>query len=187
MNRILLGALAALMFVAAGVFWWQGRAATERGAPPPEVNLAGTTRADQLPTADGRGMRGAPPPEAEEVTREQRRFDRFDRNRDSYISRNEMMSSRTAAFRALDTDGNNLLSFEEWAVHTSRRFHAADKDGDQRLTRAEFATTRPKPKSKPDARQPCRCPPERKAQSRPTPAPVSDDEDESTEFGDPDL
>jgi hypothetical protein len=188
MNRILLGALAALLFVAAGVFWWQGRAATERGAPPPEAAFANASRTAELPSADGRGMRGAPPPEAEEVTREQRRFDRFDRNRDSFISRNEMMSSRTAAFRALDTDGNNLLSFEEWAVHTSRRFHAADKDGDQRLTRGEFAATRPKPKGKPDARPPCRCPSDRPAQSRQKAAPVSyEEEDGSGEFGEPDL
>ena len=31
-------------------------------------------------------------------------------------------------FRALDVDGNNLLTFEEWAVTTARRFDNADAD-----------------------------------------------------------
>src|SRR5262245_6224029 len=121
MNRILLGALAALLLVAAGVFWWQGRAATERGAPPPAAMtaLASAAPSDDLLSADGRGLQGAEPPAADEVTREQRRFDRLDRNRDSTITRNEILAPRAAAFRELDKDHNNLLSFEEWAVRTS--------------------------------------------------------------------
>jgi hypothetical protein len=175
MNRILLGALAALLLVAAGVFWWQGRAATERAAPPPEAALATATPLEELPTADGRGLHGAAPPEADEVTREQRRFDRLDRNRDGIITRNEMLAARAAAFRALDTDHNNLLSFEEWAVRTSNRFKAADADGDQRLTRAEFATTRPKRPIDPH----CRCAPaQASAARRPT---------DSDESGDPEI
>ena len=35
------------------------------------------------------------------------------------------MGSRTKAFKGLDKDGDNLLSFEEWAVATSDRFGAA--------------------------------------------------------------
>jgi hypothetical protein len=58
----------------------------------------------------------APPalPAAKEASREERRFNRFDRDRNDRISRVELMSSRTAAFRKLDKDGNNLLTFEEW-------------------------------------------------------------------------
>lgn len=55
------------------------------------------------------------------------------------------MAMRTAAFRKLDADGNNLLTFEEWAVATGNRFKAADKDGNLQLNAEEFATTRPKP------------------------------------------
>jgi hypothetical protein len=178
MNRILLGALAALLLTAAGVFWWQGRAATERGAPPPEAQFASGVPVDDLPGADGKGLRGAAPPEADAVTREQRRFDRLDRNRDAAITRNEMLGPRVAAFRALDADGNNLLSFEEWAVRTASRFKGADKDGDLRLTRAEFATTKPKPVVKPQ----CRCPAPRRPERG---APAA--EDESDEGGDPEL
>jgi hypothetical protein len=90
---------------------------------------------------------------ATEMSREQRRFFRFDRNGDRLISRNELMATRTAAFRKLDGDGDNLLTFEEWAVATGNRFKAADKDGNLSLTPEEFATTRPKATPKPA----CKC------------------------------
>lgn len=151
MNRIFLGALAALLFMAAGLFWLQGRAQVEKGAPPPFAREVDTDQDDPeaLPTADVADLRGPAPPEATELTREQRRFARYDRNGDGRISRNEMMSTRTAAFRKLDTDGNNLLTFEEWAVATADKFKEADANGDLWLTPEEFATTRPKPKPKP--------------------------------------
>ena len=138
--------------ISVGLFWWQGRAETEKGAPPPELALEEKAVPGPLPSADGRGQRGAAPPEASEATREQRRFGRLDRDLDGRISRNEMLSTRTNDFRKLDADGNNLLTFEEWAVATGNRFKAADRDGDLWLTREEFATTRqpdpPKPKCK---------------------------------------
>lgn len=152
MNRIVLGAAIALALVGVGLFWWQGRAEVERGAPPPAVMPASPDPA-QLPTADPGDMQGPEPPEASELTREQRRFFRYDRNRDLKVTRNEMLSSRTDAFRKLDKDGNNLLDFEEWAVATGERFDGADANGDRALTQAEFATTAPKRKGTPK----CRC------------------------------
>ena len=158
MNRIVLGAASALIFVAAGLFWWQGRAAVEQGAPPPELqeeldrDLKGGAP-DALPEADVTGLKGPALPEATELTKEQQRFYRYDRNRDNRITRTEMMASRAAAFRKLDTDGNNLLTFEEWAVATSNRFHKADANGALWLSPEEFATTKPKPKPKPK----CKC------------------------------
>ena len=62
-----------------------------------------------------------------------------------------MLSSRTDAFKKLDKDGNNLLTFEEWAVATANRFDGADANGDRELTPSEFATTRPKPRKNPPA------------------------------------
>lgn len=145
MNRFLLGGIVALALAAIGLFWWQGRAQVEEAAPPPEPLAAeSTTEEDALPQVNPGDLRGPAPPEATELSREERRFFRYDRNRDRKISRNEMLSTRSDAFRKLDKDGNNLLTFEEWAVTTATRFDKADANGDEELTPAEFATTRPK-------------------------------------------
>ena len=160
MNRIVLGAVAALLLVSAGMFWWQGRAATEIGAPLPDMAAADDDDPESeapLPTADGSGLRGAALPSANEATREERRFNRLDRDLDGKITRNELLSTRVRDFRKLDVDGNNLLSFEEWAVRTSNRFKGADGNGDRVLTRQEFATTKPKPSQEPR----CNCPSDR--------------------------
>lgn len=144
MNRLILGAVGALAMVAVGLFWWQGRAEVERGAPPPDPTALAPPPATDLPLADVRGMIGPALPEATELTREQQRFGRYDRDRDGQVSRTEMLSTRTEAFRRLDKDRNNLLTFEEWAVATVDRFEGADRDGNAALTPAEFATTKPK-------------------------------------------
>ena len=178
MNRTLLGAFAALLLATAGLFWWQGRAATEVGEAPPQF---ADVPPEGLPGEDGSGQMGAAPPEANEATKEQRRFDRLDRNRDGKITRVEMLTPRVAQFRKLDTDGNNLLSFEEWAVKTSNRFKGADRNGDNNLDRAEFATTKPKPAAKPV----CKCAPVKavkaapgkKPAPQPAPSPVDEDDD----------
>ena len=91
-----------------------------------------------MPDADGEGLQGPALPQATEQTREQKRFDRLDRDRDGRITRNEMLAPRVRDFRKLDVDGNNLLSFEEWAVKTSNRFKEIDRNGDGILSRAEL-------------------------------------------------
>jgi hypothetical protein len=145
-NRIVLGALLALALVGLGLFWLQGRAQVEKGAPPPVVPTAKPTG---LPSGDLAGMTGPGLPKASQLTREQQRFFRYDRNRDLKITRDEMLSTRVDDFRKLDKDGNNLLTFEEWAVATSDRFAGADANRDGWLSQAEFATTAPKRNPKP--------------------------------------
>lgn len=146
MNRLLLGVFGTLALVGLGLFWWQGRAEVERAAPPPEPGLAVAVPTDPtaLPPSDPGNLIGPAPPEASELTREEQRFFRYDRNRDRRISRTEMLSTRTDAFRKLDRDSNNLLTFEEWAVATVQKFEGADADGDRELSPAEFAATKPK-------------------------------------------
>lgn len=159
MNRFALGGLAALLLAASGMFWWQGRAEMEAGVPPPDAAgdaefAEGPAAPDPLPSADVRGQRGPAPPEATEMSREQRRFGRYDRDSDGRVTRNEMLSTRTAAFRKLDADGNNLLTFEEWAAATANRFRAADSNGDLWLSPVEFRATKPKEQAPPPR---CRC------------------------------
>lgn len=144
MRRVLGGAIGALLLASTGLWLWQGQAEQNDipAAPPPPA------MAEVLPQAGtGAPVAGdAPPtpPEAPKASREEQRFNRYDRNRDEIISRLEMMGSRTKAFKSLDKDGNNLLSFEEWAAATSDRFAKADGNRDKLLTRREFAATRPR-------------------------------------------
>ena len=180
MNRTVLGAFATLLLVAAGLFWWQGRAAIDPGKLP-QLALAAPT--DGLPSADGRGLHGPALPAATEETKEQRRFDRFDKNRDNRITRTELLAPRAAAFRKLDVDGNNLLTFEEWAVRTSNKFKDADGNGDGALDRVEYTATKPKPKLHPQ----CKCAgPATKGKAAPArTAPEPEPEPELDDDGDP--
>ncbi|MES2303164.1 MAG: hypothetical protein V4521_13995 [Pseudomonadota bacterium] len=159
MVRGLLGGIAALMLVAAGVFWWQGRAETGFGgeAPALAVETAPDAEPEDLPSADAEGLIGEAPPEATAVGRETKRFNMLDKDRDNRITRNEMLSGRARDFRKLDKDGNNLLTFEEWAHTTADKFTFADSNSDLWLSREEFATTRPKDKPKAKQKQKCSC------------------------------
>ena len=152
-SRFLLGGVASALLLTGGVFLWKGysQIAAEDVVPAPPPRLAALPVAG--PDAPKRGA--APPalPAAKAESREERRFNRYDRDRNERISRVEMMATRSAAFRKLDKNGDNLLSFEEWAAATSDRFAGADADKSGDLTRAEFATTAPKPAAKPN----CRC------------------------------
>lgn len=141
MNRIALGAVSALLLASAGFFWWQGRAELERGAPPPDLSGSAGSAID-LPNGDPSGRGPALPSDSRKKkpkqTPEERRFNRFDRNRDGKISRVEMLSTRVKAFQKLDTNHDNLLTFEEWAVKTSDKFRLIDKDGDGIVSRDEL-------------------------------------------------
>ncbi|OAN62678.1 EF-hand domain-containing protein [Sphingomonas sp. TDK1] len=101
-------------------------------------------------------------PEADAKTREQKRFDRYDKDRNEAVSRDEYFTARHKAFAKLDTNGDGRLSFEEWAAKSITKFTGADSDKSGALTRAEFATTAPK-RRPPGSR--CAC-------GRPAPAPT---------------
>ena len=152
-SRFLIGGVASALLLTGGLFMWEGytQIAEEEVLPEPPPGLPAVPMAGA--NAPKRGL--APPalPAAKEASREERRFNRFDRDRNDKISRVELMSSRTAAFRKLDKDGNNLLTFEEWAAATGARFAGADGDKSGDLTRVEFATTAPKRAVKPK----CNC------------------------------
>jgi len=125
----------------AAVLWWQVPGRGDPVTPQALANGPAVTMAQATPLPD--------PPEASPESREQRRFNRYDKNEDSLISREEMLATRVTAFEKLDTNKDRLLSFEEWAVATSDKFAKADADGSKTLSRAEFATTAPKRKPKP--------------------------------------
>lgn len=154
MGRFVAGIVAAMLLLTGGLLWWQGQANSARPFPKPQ-SIAASPADDALPVGDESAVGKAPPmpAQASPQDREQRRFAKYDKDRNGLITRVEMLSTRTKDFKKLDTDGNNLLSFEEWAVTTADRFDGADGNRDGRLTAAEFATTAPKHSAKPK----CKC------------------------------
>lgn len=161
MGRYLAGVASALLLVTAGFFLWSGLARREVGVPMPAAAMAALAPA----VAADPGAAVAEPPEASEKTREQKRFDRYDRNRDGKVDRDEYLLSRHKAFAKLDTNGDGKLSFEEYSAKAIGKFDKADADHSGTLDAAEFATTRVQRKPRP------KCPP---AQPAARPAPDGD-------------
>lgn len=139
---------ATLALAAAAILLWQGRA--KEAAPVPAQFAA---RAATVPPG------GVLPeaPSADERTREQKRFDRLDKDRNERIDMAEYFAARRKAFAKLDANGDGRLVFEEWAVKARDKFAKADGDRSAWLTRAEFATTAVVRKAR--AKPKCVCPP----------------------------
>lgn len=138
MLRYLIGAGSATLLLLAGFFVWKGMA-TSADNPVPAAP-AEAAAAEDVPLTPGR------PPSADARTREQRRFDRADRDNNGNVTLEEMTYQRRRNYARLDTDRNGQLSFEEWAGATLRKFAEADANNDRNLNRAEFATTAPRPR-----------------------------------------
>jgi hypothetical protein len=154
MKRFLAGGGAAMLLLTGGLLIWQTRASQENDIPaPPPPTATGADLPEAGEDAPAFGSAPPKPPTAAKASREEVRFNRYDRNRDAIITRIEMMSTRTKSFKELDKDANNLLTFEEWAAATGDRFAKADANRNGQLTRIEFATTKPKQVAKPG----CRC------------------------------
>jgi hypothetical protein len=144
MWRYLAGGLAALLLVAAGVLVFKTPARSDSPLPAAPAEIPG--QADEaLPDSM---------PEATAKTREEKRFNRYDKDRNAQISRAEYLALRVKAYARLDKDGDGKLSFEEWATKTTTKFAEADKDKSGAMTPAEFATTAPKRRA-PTPRTPC--------------------------------
>lgn len=142
MWRYLVGGAAGVLAVVAGMMLQAMR--TPATAPPPLVASARAGGQDQVSAAEEPAV-----PEALAKTREQKRFDRYDKDRDGSVTRTEYLLSRHKAFAKLDRNGDGTLSFDEWAAKTETKFATADKDASGALTRAEFATTAVKRKPHP--------------------------------------
>ena len=150
MWRYLAGGAAALAMAGAGVLVFgrpQAPAAGLPAAPPPVASA----QQDEAPLPET-------VPEASPRTREQKRFGRYDKDRNGAITREEYLTSRRKAYAKLDRNGDGVLQFEEWSGKTLVKFATADRDKSGAMDAAEFATTAVK-------RKPARaCPPARSSQ-----------------------
>jgi EF hand len=159
MWRFLAGVGSAALLMLAGLLVWQAR------ADKPSLIAPAPIAAADAPL----GMVDlAPPPEASERTREEKRFARYDKDKNGAVARVEYLASRQKGFAKLDVNGDGRISFEEYAVKAVVKFAAADRDKNNALNATEFATTRVvrKPKAKP------KCPPSLRA---PIPAEDADE------------
>jgi EF hand len=139
MGRFLAGVASALLMMTAGIFIWRSQADAGEIAPP--------TASAQAPLGV---LDVTDPPQATEKTREEKRFNRYDRDKNGGVAAEEYLFSRRKAYAKLDINGDGKLSFDEYAVKTVTKFNGADKDRSGILTPAEFLTTRvvrAKPKS----------------------------------------
>ncbi|MDB5695533.1 MAG: histidine kinase [Sphingomonas bacterium] len=149
MWRYLVGAGAALALAGAGMMAFGGQT-TQRALLPPapaaapvgEQDVDVQTLPDRVPAASAK-------------TREERRFGRYDKDRDGAITRDEYLAQRRKAYAKLDTNGDGRLSFDEWAIKATTKFGGADRDKSGAMSATEFATTAVK--RKPRAR--VNCPP----------------------------
>ncbi len=149
MWRYLVGGIGALLLAGAAIFVVSGRGAS------PTPSLAAATGAGVAGIAQD--APGLAPPEASARTREEKRFGRYDKDRNGAITSAEYLASRHKAFARLDTNGDGALAFDEWAAKTITKFSGADANHDGAMTPAEFATTAPKRATRPKAK--CLCPP----------------------------
>ena len=132
MWRYLAGGVSALLLVTAGFLFFRSGARPDAPLLAPAPPHATPTPAP-LPAAA---------PAATEKTREQKRFDRYDKDRDGRITRDEYLASRRKAFAKLDTNHDGRLDFDEWAIRTTTKFAKADADHSGAMTPAEFLATR---------------------------------------------
>lgn len=140
MTKFLGGVVSALLLVAAGFFIWKGQAEQDRPIPASPAAPSLAVQAAALPSAGQAEL-----PKAAPKTREQKRFNRADKDDDGKITLAELYEPRRKAFAKIDRNGDGRLSFEEWAIKTGEKFSGADGNRDGALTPAEFATTAPKP------------------------------------------
>ncbi len=129
MWRYLAGAAGALLLAGGGLVLWQNKGSGPAIGP---ASLAQAASTDAI----------EPPPAASEKTREEKRFARYDKDRDGKVSREEFLAARRKAYAKLDSNGDGRLDFDEWSIKTTDRFAKADDDKSATLTAEEFATTR---------------------------------------------
>ena len=135
MLRFLAGVAATFLLMTGAFLIWQSRAASSPGLPAaPAARTAGSSLFGSDTPLKA--------PEASPKSREEKRFSRYDKNKDGKVQADEYLAARRRNFDKLDIDHNGALSFQEYAVKGIEKFVAAGgKKG--WLSPAEFVATAP--------------------------------------------
>lgn len=146
MLRFLAGAAACFLFMTGAFLLWQSHAADGPALPaaPPARSVGASLFGGSEPLQA---------PAASPESRAQKRFSRYDHNKDGKVQADEYLAARRRNFDKLDLDHNGSLTFAEYAVKGIEKFNAADKGRKGWLTEAELATTAPPPAK----RKSCSC------------------------------
>ena len=164
MWRFLAGIGSAVLLMTAGLLIWQARA--DKPSPIPSAPQAQAAADAPMGVADL-----VPPPAATERTKEQKRFSRYDKDKNGAVAQSEYLAARRKNFDKLDLDHDGKLSFNEYAAKAVVKFAAADRDRNGALNATEFATTRVFRKAKPRVK----CAPSLRAPSPAEEAPPSEE------------
>jgi len=159
MLRFLAGAASCFLLLTGAFLIWQSRADVRPGlptAPAPRAYSASMLTSGQALQA----------PEATPQSREEKRFSRYDKNKDGKVEADEYLAARRRNFEKLDLDHNGQLSFQEYAIKGIQKFQAAGGSKGW-LSPAEFVATAPPPAK----RKTCSC-------GRPQPAQVAENNDD---------
>ena len=159
MLRFLAGAAAAFLLLTGAFFLWQSRADEHPGLPPAPAPRAYSASL----LGSGETLQA---PEASPQSREEKRFSRYDKNKDGKVEADEYLAARRRNFDKLDLDHNGQLSFQEYAIKGIQKFQAAG-GAKGWLSPAEFVKTAPPPPK----RKTCSC-------GRPQPAQVAENSDD---------
>ena len=154
MLRFFAGVASCFLLLTGAFLIWQSRA--EHAPAFPNAPAPRAYGASPL----GGGQEPLQAPEADPKTREEKRFSRYDKNKDGKVQADEYLAARHRNFEKLDADHNGALSFPEYAVKGTEKFTAA---GGRKgwLSPAEFVATAPPPSK----RKACSC-----GRVEPTPA-----------------
>ena len=144
MWRFLAGVAATLVLVSAGLFLWNARA--DRASPIPA--------APQMVAAADSDVELAPPPAASEKTREEKRFARYDKDRNGAIAQGEYLAARRKAFRQARRRTMTASCLRRMGGEGVQKFAAADKDKIGATERRRIRDHRVVRKAKPQARLP---------------------------------
>ncbi len=139
MGRFLAGVASALLLVVAGLFFWQG---ADSGTAAVPLTLSDEAEPQGAQDALFASARMPSAPSAPAKSKEEKRFNRYDKDRNGAVSGGEYLFSRRKAYDRIDANHDGVLSFSEYATKASLKFAKADRDRSGSLTRTEFETTK---------------------------------------------